>query len=97
MMTAMGLSAAVGVVLAALLWTADVRGGEEFSPRGFCGEGGGEVMETGDPAVYVCCYADRQRCIEVNEHSRTSRRTAMPDGSAGRLSVANHLRRSDSP
>lgn len=82
MKTAMGWTAGTGVVLAALLCTAAARGGEAFSPRGYCRTTGGEVVETGDPAVYVCCYPDRQRCIEVNERNQTSRRAVQPDAFA---------------
>lgn len=97
MKTAMGLTAGVGAVLAAMLWTAEVRGEEVFSPRGFCEERGGAVLEAGDPDIHVCCYVDRQRCIEVNERSRTSRRVALPGGLTGHVSVVSDRRRSDSP
>jgi hypothetical protein len=79
MKTAMRLTAGAGVVLAALLGATAARGEEVFSPRGYCRTTGGEVVETGDPAVYVCCYPDRQRCIEVDERSQTSRRAGRPE------------------
>lgn len=73
-----------GGVLMALLWTAVARGEETISPRGFCQANGGEVVETGDPAVHICCYADRQRCLEVNERSRTSVRVGRYESFASR-------------
>lgn len=91
MKTAMGLTAGAGVVLVALLGTTAARGGEAFSPRGYCRTSGGEVVETGDPAVYVCCYPDRQRCIEVNERSQTSRRAGRSDAFANASTSASAM------
>lgn len=90
MKTAMGLTAGAGVVLAALLGASAARGGEVFSPRGYCRTTGGEVVATGDPAAYVCCYPGRQRCIEVNERTRTSVR--VPDQ---KLNTVNATRNVD--
>lgn len=90
MKTTMGLTAGAGVVLVALLGTTAARGGEVFSPRGYCRTTGGQVVETGDPAAYVCCYPGRQRCIEVSERTRTSVR--VPDR---RLNAVNATRSVD--
>lgn len=68
----------ISMVVAAMLWTTAVLGESAFSPQGFCRSNGGTVQETGDPAVHICCYTARQRCLAVNIRSRTSVRVIFP-------------------
>ena len=67
------------VVLVALLATGATHGAAISTPRELCRAGGGTVRETGDPAVYICCYAASQRCLAVDERTRSSIRVASPD------------------
>jgi len=33
------------------------------SPRAYCTRTGGQVQETGQRSVYICCYPDRRKCV----------------------------------
>lgn len=40
------------------------------TPRQYCRTNGGSVIETSNPAEYLCC--DRQGCLLTNTHTKTS-------------------------
>lgn len=68
-----------GTVLAILLTGASAaEAGERateaqpWSPQTFCRENGGVVTQTGDPRVHICCYAQKRRCVSVDERSRST-------------------------
>lgn len=45
---------------------------QPWSPRTFCADHGGVVTLTGDPQVHICCYAQKHRCVSVDERSRST-------------------------
>lgn len=49
-----------------------------WSPRAFCVDNGGVVTQTGDPGVHICCYAEKHRCVSVDERSRRTALLAEP-------------------
>ncbi len=73
------LGTVAGMLLAAASWATGVEGTaveETWSPRAFCLQRGGVVTETRDPEVHVCCYAEQDKCLEVDARRRSSVRTA---------------------
>ena len=36
---------------------------DSFSPRQYCRSTGGIVSETATPHVYLCCYAQKNKCV----------------------------------
>lgn len=76
----MNAHAGKGWLALAMLLLAVTAGAAPPEPsRDFCRGRGGGVLETGDPAVHVCCYPARRRCVVVNAHSQLSRPVAFPD------------------
>lgn len=67
------------LALAMLLLAATAEAAPPEPARDFCRSRGGGVLETGDPAVHVCCYPARRRCVVVNARSQLSRPVAFPD------------------
>lgn len=45
---------------------------QPWSPQTFCSDHGGIVTQTGDPQVHICCYAQKRRCVSVDERSRST-------------------------
>ena len=37
-----------------------------FSPRKYCQSGGGQVAETGQAHIYLCCYTGKNKCIATD-------------------------------
>jgi hypothetical protein len=78
----------ISMVAAAMLWTTAGFGEPAVSPQSFCRSNGGTVQETGDPAVHICCYTARQRCLAVDLRSRTSVRVIFPSDVSGAVPEA---------
>ena len=43
-----------------------------FSPRQYCRSTGGQVTETTRQHVYLCCYAEKNKCIATDTQSSVS-------------------------
>lgn len=78
-MDAMKKRALWGAILASACWATGARADRPFSPRSYCHETGGAVLETGDRHRYICCYAARQLCLAVSTNSRTSVKVRFSD------------------
>lgn len=78
-MDAMKKRALWSAILVAACWVTGARADRLFSPRGYCHETGGAVLETGDRNHYICCYAARRLCLAVSMNSRTSVKVHFSD------------------
>jgi hypothetical protein len=67
----------VCLALAMLVLAASAHGATP--ERDFCRSRGGNVLETGEPEVHICCYPARRRCVVVNASSQLSSPVVFPD------------------
>jgi hypothetical protein len=65
--------------LAMLVLAASAQAATPEPARDFCRSRGGNVLETGEPEVHICCYPARRRCVAVNARSQLSSPVAFPD------------------
>lgn len=61
----------------------------EFSPRAYCSSTGGSITETGNDAIYICCYETKQKCIVSNIEKGFSRLINLPEQKRVNLFVEN--------
>lgn len=77
--TMRNLATGTCAALVAGFWTTGAWAAEPFTPRGYCHQTGGAVLETGNRHHYICCYAARQYCLAMDTRSRTSVRVLFTD------------------
>ncbi len=81
------LALAAGTGIFSMAAHADV----SATSRDFCSARGGQVVETENAELHLCCYTQRQMCMSVNDRTRTSLRVRLPEhlGSAqGKINTA---------